>query len=396
MQIAEPNNFRRRMDMKANRERVFGLAALAAIIFFVLGMAGNALAAERHYWIKAEEVQWDFMPSWPLNLMDGSDMTGDIFTDPNAFSGAKGRIYTKAAYRQYTEGFEQLIDGAFAPSREPGAPNEHMGITGPAIRAVVGDTIVVHFKNETSIDTSVHPHGVLYDKTGEGAPYIDNCNPGDPGCDPAGPGDVVPPGGEHIYVWGVPDRAGPGPNDASSIVWPYHAHTPETASTNAGLIGPIVIYRPNAVGFDASGAIVTRFREFFTLFTIFNENASALFDANFPNGVPKRVDPDEFEESNLMHGMNGLLWGNNTGYNMQAGEKVRWYIMAMGTEVDMHTAHWHGVTLLRNGHREDVTGIFPATTATLEMLTDNPGKWMFHCHVNDHLDAGMMTTFTIR
>jgi hypothetical protein len=26
---------------------------------------------------------------------------------------------------------------------------------------------------------------------------------------------------------------------------------------------------------------------------------------------------------------------------------------------------------------------------------DNPGTWMFHCHVNDHMEAGMMATYTI-
>jgi FtsP/CotA-like multicopper oxidase with cupredoxin domain len=66
----------------------------------------------------------------------------------------------------------------------------------------------------------------------------------------------------------------------------------------------------------------------------------------------------------------------------------------MGTEVDLHTPHWHGVTLLHNGNRIDVTEVLPAATKTLDMQPDNPGTWMFHCHVNDHLEAGMMAKFT--
>ena len=27
---------------------------------------------------------------------------------------------------------------------------------------------------------------------------------------------------------------------------------------------------------------------------------------------------------------------------MRQGERVRWYVMGMGTEVDLHTPHWHG------------------------------------------------------
>jgi FtsP/CotA-like multicopper oxidase with cupredoxin domain len=96
-----------------------------------------------------------------------------------------------------------------------------------------------------------------------------------------------------------------------------------------------------------------------------------------------------------MHGINGLLYGNNRGYEMRVGERVRWYIIGMGTEVDLHTPHWHGVTLLHNGHRLDVAEVLPAATKTFDLEADNAGTWMFHCHVNDHLEAGMMTTFTI-
>ncbi len=45
--------------------------------------------------------------------------------------------------------------------RQPGTPEEHLGILGPIIRAEVGDRIVVHFKNETSFEQTIHPHGVL-------------------------------------------------------------------------------------------------------------------------------------------------------------------------------------------------------------------------------------------
>jgi FtsP/CotA-like multicopper oxidase with cupredoxin domain len=30
------------------------------------------------------------------------------------------------------------------------------------------------------------------------------------------------------------------------------------------------------------------------------------------------------------------------------------------------------------------------------MVADNPGTWLLHCHVGDHMDAGMFTTFTVR
>ena len=41
----------------------------------------------------------------------------------------------------------------------------------------------------------------------------------------------------------------------------------------------------------------------------------------------------DFEESNLMHSMNGFLYGNLPGLDMTEGDTVRWHIAAFGTEV---------------------------------------------------------------
>ena len=67
----------------------------------------------------------------------------------------------------------------------------------------------------------------------------------------------------------------------------------------------------------------------------------------------------------------------------------------MGTEVDLHTPHWHGNTGIMEGHRADVIEIMPASMKVVDMTPDNPGVWMYHCHVNDHIAAGMMATYTV-
>lgn len=336
--------------------------------------ASSPSAAVREYWVQADEVLWDYAPSFPVNLMTGEEFTPGQRVFVEDFIG---RRYIKALYRGYTDGTYSV------PTPRP----EHLGAVGPILRGVVGDTIVVHFRNATRFPVSMHPHGVFYDKNSEGAPYEDGTN--------LKADDAVAPGDSHTYTWPVPRRAGPGPGDPSSIAWPYHSHTDEPADTNAGLIGFILVTRLGFANPDATPRDVDR--EFVSLFTVFNENASQYLDANAEMaGVdPEAVDPDEFEESNLMHTINGLVYGNNTGYTMRVGERVRWYILAMGTEVDLHSPHWHGVTLLHNGNRLDVTEVLPAATKTLDLEADNPGTWMYHCHVNDHIEAGMMTKFTI-
>jgi FtsP/CotA-like multicopper oxidase with cupredoxin domain len=32
---------------------------------------------------------------------------------------------------------------------------------------------------------------------------------------------------------------------------------------------------------------------------------------------------------------------------------------------------------------------------TADMKADNPGAWLFHCHVNDHITAGMIARYRV-
>lgn len=353
------------------------VVSVYAAVCLLLGLSSAAAsAAVREYWIAADEVRWDYAPSFPVNPLSGEEFTAEqrVFVEDGI-----GRQYLKSVYREYT--------GDFAARKTRGPEEQHLGILGPVIRAAVGDRIVVHFRNNTAFPASIHPHGVFYTKSDEGVPY----NDGDSNKDD----DIVAPGGEYTYHWDVPQRAGPGQRDPDSIVWIYHGHVDEPADTNAGLIGPMIITRRGAANHDGSPRDVDR--EFISLFTVFDENASLYLDANLVSCSGGSCDPDDedFQESNLMHGINGLLYGNNQGYVMRKGEKVRWYIIGMGTEVDVHSPHWHGATLLHNGNRLDVTEVLPAATKTLDMRPDVAGTWMYHCHVNDHITAGMMTTFTV-
>lgn len=46
-------------------------------------------------------------------------------------------------------------------------------------------------------------------------------------------------------------------------------------------------------------------------------------------------------------------------------------------------------------YREDVYDLFPGTFQTIELFVDHPGTWLLHCHVSDHIHAGMETTYTV-
>ena len=87
--------------------------------------------------------------------------------------------------------------------------------------------------------------------------------------------------------------------------------------------------------------------------------------------------------------INGYVFGNLPGLDMTAGQRVRWYLRGMGSEVDLHTAHWHGDTVVVAGMRTDVSNLLPATMQVADMVADDPGSWLFHCHINDHSLSGM-------
>jgi hephaestin len=47
------------------------------------------------------------------------------------------------------------------------------------------------------------------------------------------------------------------------------------------------------------------------------------------------------------------------------------------------------------GMRMDVLILLPATMTIADMVPDDPGIWLFHCHVNEHLIGGMLTRYRV-
>ena len=348
-----------------------------------------AQATERVHYIAADAILWDYAPSYPDNLITGAPFTEEESVWLSEGEGRIGRRYFKAVYREYTDGTFTML--------KPRAPeNQALGILGPVLRAEVGDTLTVVFQNNLSIPAGIHPHGVLYEKASEGAHYaVEDCaGPSHHGGPETG-AHVAPLGGRYVYHWEVPERAGPGPADPDSVAWLYHAHDHEGQDIYAGLVGPIVVTRAGRAAPDGRPKDVDR--ELFALFMIFDENKSPYLDLNLARFAPAaRKDAEDFKESNRKHAINGLLFGNLGGIVLRRGERVRWYLMGLGNENDLHTAHWHGATLLRRGSRTDTVELFPATTEVVDMRPDVAGTWLFHCHVADHMAGGMMTRYVVR
>ena len=349
----------------------------------VRSQAPARCATVRTHYIAADSVDWNYLPTGK-NLITGKPLTDTENVFMQTGEHRIGATYTKSLYREYT-------DETFTHASPIASDWQHLGMLGPVIHAEVGDTIRFVFKNNTPFPTSVHPHGVLYTKSSEGAPYDDGTGAG------AKADDSVAPGAKYTYVWQVPGRAGPAAMDSSSVMWMYHSHSDEIADTYAGLMGPMIVTRCGNGRTDGSPKDVDR--EIVNVFTVENENLSPWLQYNINKFAahPGTVDTsdDGFKESNMMHSINGLAYGNLQGQTMRVGQHVRWYLMGMGTEVDLHTPHWHGNTVTIAGMRTDVASLLPATMVTADMVPDNPGTWLYHCHVNDHIAAGMISVYKV-
>jgi len=354
----------------------------------------------RTYYVAAEEVDWDYAPlGIDMNTGKPFEGTAAAYTQPGP--DRIGRIYRKAIYREYT-------DGTFTTRKPRAQQDEYLGLVGPLLRAEVGDTIKVVFKNNASHPYSMHPHGVFYEKASEGSMYADNVSHDQK------IGSMVPPGATFTYVWEVPERAGPGPKDPSSIVWVYHSHVDEYKDVAAGLVGPIIVARRGEMNADGTPKNVDR--EIVALFTGFNENQSWYVDENVAAHISaadqKTLNKRDnnfsdlhmyvafsgkgFAETNYKFSVNGYLYGNGPVMTMKQGERVRWYLLDVGDVVNFHTPHWLGGNLV-NYHqtRTDVFSMLPAGMETADMVPDTPGLWVLRCQVDDHMQAGMMARYEV-
>jgi FtsP/CotA-like multicopper oxidase with cupredoxin domain len=101
---------------------------------------------------------------------------------------------------------------------------------GPELRLQLGDTVIVHFRNELPEPMSIHWHGIELDNANDGTTVTQN---------------PVPTGGEFTYRFRV---VRPG------VFW-YHPHSMPTNAEFKGLYGPLIVEDPAAGKLIAAGVL---------------------------------------------------------------------------------------------------------------------------------------------
>jgi hephaestin len=385
---------------------VVGLAQLAATAAAPraqqdLPVAGGRV---RTYYIAAEETDWDYAPLG-IDIMSGKPFEGTAAAYTQPGPNHIGHVYHKAIYREYT-------DGTFATRKPRPTQDEYLGLLGPVLRAEVGDTIKVVFKNNASRPYGIHPPDTFRPKNAAAAGNIPDASGNVVDEDPS---EMVAPGATFTYEWDLPASAGPAPDDPSSIVSVYYSHASEVKDVASGLVGAVIVTRRGQANADGTPKDVDR--EIVALFTAFNENESWYLQQNVAahiNGADIKALVDGganfsdsrgyftfagtgFTETNYKFSVNGYLYGDGPVMTVRQGQRVRWYLLDMGDvgSLNFHTPHWHGNTVLSHGTRRDTISLLPLGTETADMVPDAPGLWLFHCHLDDHMEAGMMARYEV-
>jgi manganese oxidase len=361
-----------------SRRRLFSNTAVATGTLALIGSGAALVAANT----SIQEIQ--ATPGNPLNAaITGSGKLREYWIQADSFfhhvvpTGMDSMTNTNYAldqssywaigYRAYTAGWETPLKG-----NDNIGPNT--GIPGPVLRAEVGDTIRVHFRNNDThykFMHSMHPHGVRYTPANDGSWIATNG---------MAPGTALMVGETYTYEWTA--------INSSVGSWPYHDHSMPAFIAGAtgdgdsemnasggtmelgaelGLFGMIVVTDAQTPQVD---------REFILCF-------HDLYEADIPQ---LGQDLDCFNGQAFL--------GNTPTFEAHVGERVRWRIMALGT--DFHVFHLHGHRWLSDGRYVDSLILGPSTTLTFDYVEDNPGKWLYHCHVTEHMMGGMMGYYVSR
>ncbi|KXS12722.1 multicopper oxidase [Gonapodya prolifera JEL478] len=108
------------------------------------------------------------------------------------------------------------------------------------------------------------------------------------------------------------------------------------------------------------------------------------------------------------------VYGQTNSYILQSGQNVE--LVIVNTDAGYHPFHLHGHKFqivgtsmnvssddpmdnppvnegLANPMRRDTIMVPPGGSRTIRFRADNPGAWLFHCHIEWHLESGLAATF---
>ena len=243
----------------------------------------------------------------------------------------------------------QSVTREFLPGYEMNVWGFNGSMPGPTIEIVQGDRVRIVVTNELPEETSVHWHGFELPVQYDGSDVLTQ-NP-------------IPPGGEMVYEFDVHEEG---------TFW-YHTHV--AMQETHGMVGWMIVH-PRKV---------------------FDPPVDRDFGLIFQNFAirPNQTVNDSWSMDWNWHTINGRSGPYTTPLVVKHGERVRVRIMNFAP-IQHHSIHLHGHTFWVTGHegaRAPQSAWVPRNTELIavaqatdfEFVANNPGDWMFHCHMTHHM-----------
>ncbi|KAM5221720.1 coagulation factor VIII [Ctenodactylus gundi] len=320
----------------------------------------------RHYFIAAVERLWDYGTNRNPYVLRNTDQTG-------------GTPQFKKVV------FQEFADGSFTQPLYRGELNEHLGLLGPYIRAEVEDNIVITFKNQASRPYSFYSSLISYKDHKQGTEPRKN---------------LVMPNETKTYFWEVQQHMAPTNDEFDCKAWAYFSDVDLERDMHSGLIGPLLICRTDTLS-SAHGRQMT-VKEFALFFTIFDETKSWYFAENMERNcqAPCNIHLEDpvFKENYRFHAINGYVMDTLPGLVMALDQRIRWYLLSMGSNENIHSIHFSGHVFTvrkKEEYKMAVYNLYPGVFETVEMLPSKTGIWRIECLIGEHLHAGMSTLFLV-
>jgi len=268
-----------------------------------------------------------------------------------------------------------LVAGPVRWEIQPGLTVDGWGyngqVPGPELRVREGDLVRVHLHNQLPVPTTIHWHGLDVPLDQDGVPGLSQ--------------PAVEPGADFTYAF---TATNPGTR------W-YHSHVDGNSQLELGLYGALIVEPrvPEAVTYDHDDTIILDEKALdFT-------PAVALGEAHVRNAEAGNGRGGAFQYDLFL--MNGKAGDAIPPLHIATGQRSRVRLINAGNLV--HAIHLHGHSfriIATDGNpvpeaaqlTKDTVLIGPAERYDLEIAGTNPGVWMFHCHMPNHQDNGMMTS----
>ncbi len=226
-------------------------------------------------------------------------------------------------------------------------------VPGPEIWVNEGDRIRVNFTNDLPVPTTIHWHGIAVPNEMDGVPGVTQ--------------DPIEPGGTFVYEF----EAKP-----SGTFW-YHSHFDSARQLDMGLSGAFVIKGADEPAYD---------KEFVQLLDEW---------IRLPEGRNGWEGVTHAGHNNAEYNwftINGTSFPATPNMVVAQGDRVRVRIINAGYQA--HPMHLHGKRMtvvakdgvpLPQPYEADTVLVGSGERYDFEFLADDPGDWMFHCHILHHV-----------